>query len=150
MPEAILLQDVEPLGERGQVVDVSKGYLRNYLIPRKLAQPATRASIEAARRRQEAQDRARQEAEVRAAEAASLLSKTVLTIPQQAGDDGRLFGSVTSQDIVDAIRDARGLKIDKRKVHLEDPIKHVGTYMVVVELADGETAAVKTMVVPQK
>jgi large subunit ribosomal protein L9 len=150
MPEAILLQDVETLGERGTVVDVSKGYLRNYLIPRKLAQPATRGAVEAARAKQEREERARKEAEERAAESASLLAKTVLTIPQQAGEDGRLFGSVTPQDIVDAIRDARGVKIDRRKVHLEEPIKHVGTYMVVIELADGATATVKTMVVAQK
>ncbi|HUZ28435.1 MAG TPA: 50S ribosomal protein L9, partial [Solirubrobacteraceae bacterium] len=95
MPQAILLKDVEPLGERGTVVDVSPGYLRNYLIPRKLAEPATSGSILAARRRQEAADRAKQEAEQRAEENAALLGRTVLTIPQQAGPDGRLFGSVT-------------------------------------------------------
>ena len=71
----------------------------------------------------------------------------MLTIPQQAGDDGRLFGSVTTQDIADAIRDARGLRIDRRKVHLDEPIRNVGTYMVVVEVADGVTATIKTMVV---
>jgi large subunit ribosomal protein L9 len=150
MPEAILLADVETLGERGTVVDVSKGYLRNYLIPRKLAQPATRGAIEAAKQKMEREEKAKQEAEARAAESASLLSKTVLTIPAQAGEDGRLFGSVTPQDIVDAIRDARGVKLDRRKVHLEEPIKHVGTYMVVIELADGATATVKTMVVAEK
>ena len=73
----------------------------------------------------------------------------MLTIRQQAGDDGRLFGSVTTQDIADAIREARGLRIDKRKVHLDEPIKHVGTHMVVVEVAEGVTATVKTMVVEQ-
>jgi large subunit ribosomal protein L9 len=150
MPEAILLADVEPLGARGTVVDVSKGYLRNYLIPRKLAQPATRGAVEAARAKQEREEREQREAEARAAESASLLSKTVLTIPAQAGEDGRLFGSVTPQDIVDAIRDARGVKVDRRKVHLEEPIKNIGTYMVVIELADGATATVKTMVVAEK
>jgi large subunit ribosomal protein L9 len=146
--QAILLKDVESLGERGAVIDVSAGYLRNYLIPRKLAEPATTASIEAAARRREAAERAQREAEDRAQENANVLGRTVLTIPQQAGDDGRLFGSVTPQDIADAIRDARGIRIDRRKVHLEDPIRHTGTYMVVVEVADGVTAAVKTMVVP--
>lgn len=150
MPEAILLQDVEELGERGKVVDVSKGYLRNYLIPRKLAQPATRGAVEAALRRQEAQEKAQRDAEERAHEHASLLNRTVLTIPQQAGEDGRLFGSVTPQHIADAVRDARGLKLDKRKVHLPEPIRNVGTYMVVVEVADEVTATVKTMVVAQK
>ncbi len=147
MPQAILLQDVEALGERGTVVDVSPGYLRNYLLPRKLAAPATEASIKAATRRQEQVERAKQEAEDRAKDNAALLSRTVLTIPQQAGDDGRLFGSVTTQDIADAIRDARGIRVDRRKIHLEEPIRHTGTYMVVVEVADEVTAAVKTMVV---
>src|ERR671922_117662 len=133
MPQAILLQDVEQLGERGAVVDVSKGYLRNFLIPRKLAEPATRASIEAARRRREAAERAVAEAEVRAQESADLLNRTVLTIPHQAGEDGRLFGAVTAQDIADAIRDARGIRIDRRHVHLDEPIKTIGTRMVVVE-----------------
>jgi large subunit ribosomal protein L9 len=145
--QAILLQDVEPLGERGTVVDVSPGYLRNYLVPRKLAQPATKGSLEEARRRMEVAERAQQEAETRAEENAALLTKTVLTIPQQAGDDGRLFGSVTAQDIVDAIKEARDLRIDRRKVHLEEPIRNVGTHMVVVEVADGVTATIKTMVV---
>src|SRR6201986_1187479 len=147
MPQAILLEDVEALGEKGTVVDVSPGYLRNYLLPRKLAEPATTSSIQAARRRHEEAERAVREAEDRARENAALLGRTVLTIPQQAGDDGRLFGSVTSQDIVDAIRDARGIRIDKRKGLLDDPIKSVGTHMVTVEVADGVTATIKTMVV---
>jgi large subunit ribosomal protein L9 len=150
MPEAILLKDVETLGEKGTVVDVSKGYLRNYLIPRKLAQPATKGAVDAAQRRAAAEERAAQEAVGRAAEQAELLNKTVLTITHQAGDDGRLFGSVTTQDIVDAIREARGIRIDKRKVHLDEPIKSVGTRMVVVEVADDVTATIKTMVVEEK
>ena len=146
MPEAILLKDVEGIGEKGAVVDVSKGYLRNFLLPRKLAQPATRGAVDAARRKAEAEERAARDAASRAHEYADLLNKTVLTIPQQAGEDGRLFGSVTNQDIADAIREARDVRVDKRKVHLEDPIKHIGTYMVVVEVADGVTATVKTIV----
>ncbi len=149
MPEAILLQDVEQLGERGTVIDVSKGYLRNYLIPRNLAAPATRGALDAAKAKMEAEERAAREAVERAGEYAALLNKTVLTIQAQAGEDGRLFGSVTNADIADAIREARGVKVDKRKVHLEEPIKAIGTYLVVVELNDGLTATVKTMVVEQ-
>jgi large subunit ribosomal protein L9 len=147
MPQAILLQDVDSLGERGTVVDVSSGYLRNYLLPRKLADAATPRSIQAAQRKREEAERAQREAEERAQENASLLGRTVLTIPQQAGEDGRLFGSVTPQDIADAIRDARGIRLDRRKVHLEDPIRRTGTYMVDVEVTDGVIASVKTMVV---
>jgi large subunit ribosomal protein L9 len=149
VPEAILLKDVETLGEKGAVVDVSKGYLRNYLIPRKLAQPATKGAIAAAQRAAAAEERAAHEAVSRAQDNAELLNKTVLTISQQAGDDGRLFGSVTTQDIADAIREARGLTVDRRKIHLDEPIKHVGTYVVVVEVGDGVTANVKTIVSEQ-
>ncbi|MDQ6835642.1 MAG: 50S ribosomal protein L9 [Actinomycetota bacterium] len=147
MPQAILLQDVASLGERGAVIDVSPGYLRNYLLPRKLAEAATTTSIKVARKRQEDAERVLREAAERAQESAALLGRTVLTIPQQAGEDGRLFGSVTPQDIADAIREARGIRVDRRRIHLEEPIRNVGTYMVVLEIADGVTAAVKTMVV---
>src|ERR1700730_2656592 len=150
MPEAILVADVESLGERGAVIDVSKGYLRNYLVPRKLAQPATRGAIEVIRQRQEAAERAARQAVERAEENVALLNRTVLTVPQQAGADGRLFGSVTAQDIATAIMQARSLKIDRRNVHLTEPIKNVGTYMVVVEVVENVTATVKTMVVAKK
>jgi large subunit ribosomal protein L9 len=150
VPEAILLKDVETLGEQGKVVEVSKGYLRNFLLPRKLAQPATRGAVEAVRRRQEAEERAEREFVERAAANAALLNKTVLTIPQQAGADGRLFGSVSAQDIAEAIREARGLKLDRHNVHLPEPIKNVGTYLVVVDVVEDVTATVKTMVVPKK
>ena len=146
MPEAILLKDVEGVGERGEVIDVSKGYLRNFLIPRKLAQPATKGAVQAAQRKAQAETRAKEQAVTRSQEHADLLNRTVLTISQQAGEDGRLFGSVTTQDIADAIRDARGITVDRRKVHLEEPIRHVGTYMVVVEVDDGVTSTVKTIV----
>jgi large subunit ribosomal protein L9 len=150
MPEAILLQDVEELGEQGKVVEVSKGYLRNFLIPRKLAQPATPGAMEAVQQRQLAAERAEREFVERANDNAALLNKTVLTIAQQAGADGRLFGSVTPQDIADAIRDARGLKLDRQNVHLPEPIKNVGTYMVVVDVVPNVSATIKTMVVAQK
>ena len=75
--------------------------------------------------------------------------KTVLTIPQPAGDDGRLFGSVTAQDIVDAIRQARGLKLDRRKVQLDQPIRTTGTHMVTVEVSRGRHRDVKTIVTPE-
>jgi large subunit ribosomal protein L9 len=146
MPQAILLQDVENVGERGAVVDVSKGYLRNFLIPRKLAEPATRNAIAAAARRQEAADRAAATATQTARENAELLNRTVLTISHQAGEDGRLFGSVTAQDIVDAIQEARGLAIDRRDVRLDEPIRTVGTRIVDIEVSPGVNAQVKTIV----
>jgi large subunit ribosomal protein L9 len=148
MAQAILLKDVDKLGESGDVIDVSPGYLRNYLVPRKLAQAATPAAIADAERRRETAEKAVAEAAAKAEETASLLRKTVLTISHQAGDDGRLFGSVTSQEIVDAIRQARGVRLDKRRVKLEEPIRTTGTHMVSVEVSDGVTAEIKTIVTP--
>jgi large subunit ribosomal protein L9 len=150
MPQAILLQDVENVGDRGAVVDVSKGYLRNFLIPRKLAEPATKGAIQAASRRRQAADRAAATANAAARENAELLNRTVLTIAHQAGEDGRLFGSVTAQDIVDAIKEARGIDIDRRHVRLDEPIKTVGTRVVDVEVSNGVIATVKTIVSEQK
>jgi large subunit ribosomal protein L9 len=150
MARAILLKEVDPLGEAGDVVDVSPGYLRNYLLPRKLAQAATEASIADATRRKAAAEEAAKQQEARASETAALLSKTVLTISHRAGEDGKLFGSVTGQEVADAIRDARGLKVDKKKIRLDEPIRQVGTHMVEIEVAPGVTASVKTMVVEEK
>jgi large subunit ribosomal protein L9 len=150
MTQAILLQDVEDLGERGEAVDVSSGYLRNYLVPRKLAQPATKGALEEAQRRREAADKAAEEASARASQTAALLSKTVLTIHHRAGEDGKLFGSVQAKDIADAIKDARDLKIDRRKVRLDQPIHDIGTYMVEIEIPGGAVASVKTIVAEEK
>ena len=150
MAQAILLQDVEDLGRRGEAVDVAPGYLRNYLVPRELAQPATAGALEEAKRRHEAAVKAEKARAERDAQAAGLLSKTVLTIHQRAGEDGKLFGSVGSKEIADAIREARDLRIDRRKIRLETPIRETGTFMVEIELADGATAAVKTIVSEEK
>lgn len=146
MAQAILLQDVETLGERGHVIDVAPGYLRNYLIPRKLAQPATAGALEEAKRKMEAAERAEKLRAEREAEAAGLLSKTVLTIHQRAGEDGKLFGSVGPKEIVDALREARDLRIDKKNVQLEQPLRELGTFMVEIQLKDGTKAAVKTII----
>jgi large subunit ribosomal protein L9 len=148
--QAILLKDVEGLGEAGSVVDVSPGYLRNYLAPRRLAQTATTASIAAALRERERVETAAREAEERSQETAALLGKTVLTISHRAGDDGKLFGSVTAKEIVDAVQQARGLRLDHRKVQLDEPIRELGTHMVEIEVSPGVTTSVKTMVVDAK
>jgi large subunit ribosomal protein L9 len=148
--QAILLKDVADLGEAGDAVDVSAGYLRNYLQPRKLALPATQRSLEEAQRRREVAERAAQEAADRAEQTAALLAKTVLTIQHRAGEDGKLYGSVTSAEIASAIQDARGVKVERKKIRLDEPIREVGTYMVEVELAGGATANVKTIVAEAK
>lgn len=150
MAQAILLKDVESLGKAGEAIDVSSGYLRNYLLPRKLAQPATAGSLEEARRRQEAAERAAREASERAEENAALLAKTVLTIQHRAGGDGKLYGSVTAKEIAEAITEARGMRVDRKRIRLDDPIRELGTYMVEIELGGGATARIKTIVAEEK
>ena len=148
--EIILLQDVDKLGRKGDVANVSDGYARNFLLPRKLAEQATPARI--AQVRQIMEERIaheRREAE-RADETRDLLSKTVLTIPAPVGSADRLFGSITNQDVADAIYAARKIRIDKRNIALEEPIKTVGTFMVKVDVHQNvEPAEVKVMVVPE-
>lgn len=147
--EVILLQDVENLGKKGEVANVSDGYARNYLFPRKLAETATAARIANVRKMMEERQAAERREIERAGETRDLLSKTVLTIPAPVGSADRLFGSVTNQDIADAIWAARKIRVDKRNVDLEDPIKMVGTYMVKVSVHNVEPAEVKVIVVPE-
>jgi large subunit ribosomal protein L9 len=146
MTQAVLLKDVDGLGEAGTAVDVSAGYLRNYLVPRKLAQPATKGALEDAQRRREREAEQERQAAERADETAALLAKTVLTINHRAGEDGKLFGSVTAAEIADAIQAARGIKVDRKKIRLEQPIRETGTFMVEVEVGGGVTTSVKTIV----
>ncbi len=149
MPEAILLEDVANLGGKGSVVNVSKGYMRNFLLPRKLAQPATKSLIAVAEASTKAAAAERAQAGEESQELAELLSKTTLTIAAQAGEDGRLFGSITTQDIADAILEARGVELDKRKIRLDEPIKQTGSHNVEIELDGGVKATVKTIVAEQ-
>jgi large subunit ribosomal protein L9 len=149
--EIILLQDVDKLGKKGELANVSDGYARNYLFPRKLAEMATPARVAVVRQiMEEKAAHARREAE-KADETRDLLSKTVLTIPAPVGSGDRLFGSVTNQDIANAIYAARKIRVDKRNVDLEEPIKLVGTYIVKVDVHSSvEPAEVKVMVVPEE
>ncbi len=145
---AILLQDVDHLGARGDVVSVSRDYLRNYLVPRRLAEEATDARIaeikalEAVRAQQQARSYDH------AQEISKTLTRTILTIPVLAGAGDRLYGSVTAADIADEIWRTRKILVDRRKVHLEDPIKRLGTYQIDIEVFPEVVASVKTMVVP--
>lgn len=146
--QVILLQDVEKLGLRGDVVDVARGYARNYLLPRRLAETATPARVTELRRI-EAQ-RATQEARTseQASEIAEVLSKTVLRFEVKAGSTGSLFGSVTSSDVADEIWRTRKVRVDRRKIVL-DPIKRIGRYAVPIELFQDVQVDVKTLVVPE-
>lgn len=146
--QAILLSEVEGLGSAGSVVNVARGYMRNYLEPRGLAELATPGRIAEVRRREEQRVAAEKRAEEQARELADLLGRTILTLKAKAGDDGRLFGSITAADVASAIEEARKVKVDRRAITVEPPIRAVGTYTVPIELAPGLTTEIKTIVSP--
>ena len=147
--QVILIQDVEKIGQRGDIVDVSRGYVRNFLVPRGLAEVATPGKMEEAHREmEEAEQRDRRLAE-RAGEVAETLNKSVITIEARTGEDERLFGSVTAANIAAAIEQARGIHLDRRRIRLEEPIKSLGTHQVPVQVHGDVEANVKVIVVPR-
>jgi large subunit ribosomal protein L9 len=146
--EVILLSDVEKVGLRGEVVDVARGYARNFLLPRRLAEVATPAKVAEVHKRE--QLRARHEAKsVDQAQAiADTLRKTVLRFDVTAGPTGRLFGSVTPTDIADELWRTRKIRVDRRKIGI-DTIKRIGRYDVPVQVFQDVDVEVKTLVVPE-
>jgi large subunit ribosomal protein L9 len=147
--DVILLQDVDKVGLRGEVVSVSRGYMRNYLAPRRLAQEATPALVTELERRNA--DRAKHEARSfdHAQEIAETLAKTVLRFDVNAGPQGTLFGSVTATDIADELWRTRKVRVDRRKIDLPNPIKRIGRYEIPIELFQDVQIEVKTLVVPE-
>jgi large subunit ribosomal protein L9 len=146
--EIILLKDVEKLGLRGDVVNVAKGYARNYLLPRRLAEVATPARVAELRRIEASRVLHEARSAEQAQELAEVLQKTVLRFEVKAGPTGALFGSVTASDVADEIWRARKVRVDRRKVVI-DPIKRIGRYAVPIELFQDVQVEVKTLVVPE-
>jgi len=145
----ILLQDVENLGLRGDVVSVARGYAQNFLIPRKLAEVATATKVAELHKRDAR--RALQEARSgeQAETIAETLRKTVLRFEMKAGPTGALFGSVTPSDIADEIWRVRKIRIDRRKIELPDPLKRIGSFLVPIQIFESVSVEVKTLVVPE-
>ena len=147
--QVILKQDVDKIGRRGDIIDASRGYVRNFLVPRGLAEMATPGKLEEVRREmEEAEERDRRMAE-RASEVAAILNKSVITIEARTGEDERLFGSVTAANIASAIEKARDVRIDRRRIKLDEPIKALGTHQVPVQVHGDVEASVKVIVVPK-
>ena len=132
--KVILLQDVKGKGKKGQMIEVSDGYARNYMLPRKIAVEATADAVNTMRMNDKAaaEKAARERAE--AMEISKKLREMTLVVKAKGGGAGRLFGSVTNQEIADALAKSTGIKLDKRKIVIADPIKSVGTYTVTCKL----------------
>lgn len=145
--KVILLQDVKKLGKKGEIVEVSDGYGRNYLLARKLAAPGTSENINDARQKKAAADHRAQVASDEAVVLASELKKVELTIPVRIGKGGKVFGAVTGKDISDAAKRQYDLDLDKRKVEIKEPIKALGTYDVIIRVHPAITSVIKVHVV---
>jgi large subunit ribosomal protein L9 len=147
--QVILLQDVEKVGLRGEVVSVARGFARNYLLPRKLAETATPARVAELERRES--QRARHEARSvdEAREIAAVLEATELRFEVKSGPTGSLFGSVTATDVADELWRARKVRVDRRKIDLHDPIKRIGRYQIAIDVFQDVRVEVKTLVVPE-
>ena len=147
--QIILLQDVEKLGLRGDVVDVARGYARNYLLPRRLAEVATKAKVAELERREALRARHDAQSADQAKGIAASLERAELRFDVNAGPTGTLFGSVTPTDIADRIWDTAKIRVDRRKIHLDEPIKRVGRYEVPIAIFEDVTATVRALVVPE-
>lgn len=147
--KVILAQDVKNLGQKGDLVEVAEGYARNYLLPRKMALPATPANLNALRQQKEQEARRQQRLREEAGQLADRLNQVTVTISVKTGEGGRMFGSVTAQTIAEAL-EAQGVRVDKKKIELKDTIKSLGTYVVPVKLHPEVTARISVVVTEEK
>lgn len=137
--KVILLQDVKGKGKKGQMIEVSDGYARNYMLPRKIAMEATADAINTMRMNDKATQERQARERAEAMELAKRMKAMTLTVYAKGGGAGRLFGSVTSQEIADALQ-SQGITLDKRKIVIDEPIKNVGTYTIRCKLGYEITA----------
>jgi large subunit ribosomal protein L9 len=147
--EVILLSDVEKVGLRGEVVNVARGFARNYLLPRRLAEPASPARVAELQRRDAQKARHEARSFEQGQEIADVLGKTVLRFEVKAGPTGALFGSVTPTDIADELWRTRKIRVDRRKIDLAEPLKRIGRYEVPIDVFTDVRVEVKTLVVPE-
>ena len=145
----ILLEDVPRLGKRGEVVTVNDGYARNYLFPRQLAEQATKGSLKEVERRLKARAKKEEQAEQQARDLAEQLSAAQVTVVGRSGEGGRLFGSITNQDIAEALKTQLNVSVDKRKIELKEPIKALGQHTVDLRLYTDVVATVQVKVVAE-
>lgn len=132
--KVILLQDVKDIGKKDDIVNVSDGYARNFLFPRKVAMEATDNAVKVVERKREAERKRESEARAAAEEVAAKLKNKVVILKAKCGDKGRLYGSVTAQEVADAIKEGYGVELDKRKVEIKDAVRQLGDYEVVVHV----------------
>jgi large subunit ribosomal protein L9 len=144
--KVILLADVKGTGKKEQIVEVSDGYARNYLLPRKLAAPATATAMNAVSRAKSAEEHREAQRKQEAQRTADQLRKKVITMRARCGEKGRLYGSITGQEVADALAAQHGITVEKRRVELSEPIRAVGSYEASVWLYAGITVPMQVVV----
>lgn len=142
----ILLQDVKGLGKKDSIVEVSDGYARNYLLPRKIAVEATDGIEKHVKQKKELEQKKKEKELENAKLLAKKLQEHILTIAAKTGENGKLFGSITNKEIADEIKKQLNIEIDRKKIELESPIKQVGRYEVEVKIHQGVVAKLKVVV----
>ncbi len=144
--KVILQQDIKGKGKKGQMIEVSDGYARNYMLPRKLAVEATTDNVNTMRMNDKAQQEKRQREREEAFAIAQKMKEITVTVFAKGGGAGRLFGSVTTQEISDALKKEHNITVDKRKIVIEEPIKTVGEYTVKCKLGYEITGELKVSI----
>lgn len=147
--DVILREDVEKLGTRGQLVKVAPGYARNFLLPKRLAVAATESNKKIVEQERQAHLRKEAKVEAEAADLGKLMAAVVVTIKQKAGENGQLFGSVTSKDIAESL-ETQGYTIERRKIVLDEPIKSLGEFKVPLRLHREVTVEIAVNVVKEE
>ncbi|MDF2547722.1 MAG: ribosomal protein [Anaerosolibacter sp.] len=147
--KVILLKDVKGMGKAGDVVNASDGHARNYLFPRGLAKEATEGGMKVLEKQKAAEERKKQEELAEAKALADKISQLTVNLKGKAGDGGRLFGSITSKDIAEALEKQHKVKIDKRKMHLDNPIRELGAVFVEIKVYPEVAARLKVEVVAE-
>ena len=142
----ILLKDVKGTGKAGEIVKVSDGYARNMLIPRGMAKEATDGNVRSLEKAKAVQAQKDAEAKAAAEKLAEEMKDKEVVIRTKGGEGGKLFGSITTKDIEAAVKDQLGVKIDKKKMQMESPIKHIGSHEVAVKLAGGVAGVIRVKV----
>lgn len=144
--EVILIQDVKSLGKKGDVVKVSDGYARNFILPKKLGVEATKQNLHNLKVQKDAEDRRKQEILAEARELAEKLKTSTVNLEIKTGEGGKTFGSISTKEIATALNEQSGLELDRKKIQLAEPIKNAGTYTVGVKLHPKVTVELKVVV----
>ena len=147
--KVILRADIKGVGKNGEIIDVSDGYARNFLLPRQLAREATAGNLAQAAQAKAAQAKRDEKLLAEAKELAQRLATTPAVVPAKAGERGKIFGAVTNAQIAEALKNALGVDIDRHKIEIEEPIKTAGDHPALVKLPLGVTARITVRVTPQ-